>query len=108
MNNNLGVILKARRKEKGLTLMQLSSLSGLNYAHIGHIERGERFPKGSTLMKLADPLGFSEFELCKLAGFISQDADEEMEIPKGKCPLCGELNPLDVIRCIYCSENMRR
>ena len=106
--NNLGVILKARRKEKGLTLVQLSSLSGLHTAHIGRIERGERFPKGSSLRKLADPLGFSEIELCKLAGFISHDADEEMEIPKVKCPCCGELNPLDVTRCIYCSGNMRR
>ena len=106
MDNNLGVILKARRKEKGLTLMQLSSLSGLNYAHIGHIERGERFPKGSTLRKLADPLGFSEFELCELAGFISHDAVDRLD--KVKCPCCGELNPLDVTRCIYCSGNMRR
>ena len=106
MNNNLGVILKARRKEKGLTLMQLSSLSGLHTAHIGRIERGERFPKGSTLRKLAEPLGFSEFELCKLAGFISQDTVHRVD--KVKCPCCGELNPLDVTRCIYCSGNMRR
>ena len=107
-NNNLGVILKARRKEKGLTLTQLSRLSGVSAAHIARSERGERFPSGHILRKLAKPLDFSEIELCKLAGFISQDADEEMEIPKVKCPHCGELNPLDVTRCIYCSGNMRR
>ncbi|MBA7633367.1 hypothetical protein ES703_40933 [subsurface metagenome] len=102
MNNNLGAILRARRKEKGLTLTQLSSLSGLHTAHIGRIETGERFPKGSTLSKLAEPLGFSEFELCRLAGFISQDAVDGVE-----CSYCGGLNPVDVTRCIHCLRNVR-
>ena len=76
-NNNLGIILKARRKERGLTLTQLSSLSGLVTSHIGRIEKGERFPAGHTLMKLAEPLGFSELELCKLAGFLSRDSSDD-------------------------------
>jgi len=76
-NNNLGIILKARRREKGLTLTQLSSLSGLHTSHIARIERGERFPAGRTLRRLAEPLGFSELELCKLAGFISRDATDD-------------------------------
>ena len=76
-NNNLGVILKARRREKGLTLAQLSSLSGLHPSHIARIERGERFPTGLMLRKFAEPLGFSELELCKLAGFISRDATDD-------------------------------
>ena len=106
MNNDLGVILKARRKEKGLKLVDLSKLSGLHPSHIARIERGERFPTGRTLRKLAKPLDFSELELCKLAGFISQDVVDRVD--KVKCPYCGELNPLDVIRCIYCRGNMRR
>ena len=76
-NNNLGIILKARRREKGLTLTQLSSLSRLHTSHIARIERGERFPTGRTLRRLAEPLGFSELELCKLAGFISRDATDD-------------------------------
>ncbi len=75
--DNLGVILKKRRKEKGLKLREVSKLSGLGTAHIARIERGERFPTGRTLRKLAEPLGFSEFELCKLAGFISRDATDD-------------------------------
>ena len=77
MDNNLGLILRERRKEKKLTLTQLSSESGLHPSHIARIERGERFPTGRTLKKLADPLGFSELELCKLAGFIPRDASDE-------------------------------
>lgn len=77
VNNNLGVILKNRRKEKGLRLVDVSKLSGVSMAHITRIERGERFPTGRTLRKLAEPLGFSELELYKLAGFISRDATDD-------------------------------
>lgn len=77
MNNNLGVILKARRRERGLTLTQLASLSGVSMSHVGRIERGERFPSGPILRRLAKPLGFSELELCKLAGFISRDTTDD-------------------------------
>ncbi|GAI70158.1 unnamed protein product [marine sediment metagenome] len=77
MNNTLGLILRVRRREKGLRLVDLSKLSGLHHAHIARLERGERFPTGRTLKKLAEPLGFSELELCKLAGFIPRDAEDD-------------------------------
>ena len=76
-NNNLGAVLKARRREKGLSLVVLSKLSGLHSSHIARIERGERFPTGRVLKRLAKPLDFSEFELCKLAGFIPRDATDD-------------------------------
>ena len=74
MNNNLGLILKERRKEKGLTLTQLGGLSGMSAAFIGRVERGERLPSGNFLRKFAKSLGFGEVELLKLAGFLSEDA----------------------------------
>ncbi|GAI66369.1 unnamed protein product [marine sediment metagenome] len=77
MDNTLGLILRARRKDKGLKLVDLSELSGLHHSHIARLERGERFPTGRTLKKLAEPLGFSELELCKLAGFIPRDAADD-------------------------------
>jgi len=81
--NNLGLILRERRREKELTLTQLSNLSGVSTSHVGRIERGERVPSGHILRKLAKPLGFSELELCKLAGFLSEDAvDRRMDMLK--------------------------
>jgi len=80
-NNNLGLILKARRREKGLTLTQLSRLSGLHLGHIARIERGERFPKGYTLKKLAKPLDFTEIELFKMAGLLSSDKTSDVPLP---------------------------
>ena len=75
--NNLGLILKKRRKEKKLTLVQFSSLSGVSAPHIGRVERGERFPSAHILIKLAEPLGFREAELLMLAGYLSRDDSQD-------------------------------
>lgn len=77
MDNSLGRALQDRRKARELTLNQLSGISGVSAAHIGRIETGKRFPSARILRKLADPLGFSEVELLKLAGFLSRDETDE-------------------------------
>lgn len=77
MENKLGETLKDRRKAKGLTLQQVSISSGVSTAHIGRIERGQRFPSARILRKLAQPFGFTEVELLKLAGFLSRDETDE-------------------------------
>lgn len=74
---NLGLILKGRRKEKGLSLSELSAMSGVHTSYLGRIERGERHPSGRILRKLAKPLGVGEVQLFKEAGFLSQDAADE-------------------------------
>jgi len=71
--NNLGRIIKERRKAKNLTLKRLADMSGVHLAHLGRIERGERFPSAHVLRVLAEPLGFAEIDLFKLAGFLSRD-----------------------------------
>ena len=77
MTNNLGEILKQHRKAKGLTLQLLSQRSKVSVSHVARIERGERFPSGHILHKLASPLDFSEVELLKLANFMSRDASDD-------------------------------
>ena len=74
MDKNLGVILKARRQERGLTLTQLGSLAGIHPSHVGRLEQGKRSLSGPILRKLVKPLGFGETELLKIAGFMSEDA----------------------------------
>ncbi len=68
---NLGVILKQQRLRMPLTLRELTDLSGVSSSHLGRIERGERFPSGSILRRIAKPLGFEEEELFTLAGYLS-------------------------------------
>jgi transcriptional regulator with XRE-family HTH domain len=68
---NLGRILKQQRVSLPLTLRELSSMAGVSASHLGRIERGERFPSGSVLRRIAGPLGFEEDELFTLAGYLS-------------------------------------
>jgi transcriptional regulator with XRE-family HTH domain len=71
VNTNLGKILKQQRQSLPLTLRDLSAMSGVSASHLGRIERGERFPSGSILRRIAKPLGFGEDELFTLAGYLS-------------------------------------
>jgi transcriptional regulator with XRE-family HTH domain len=48
----LGEKLYTLRKRHGLTQMQLADLLGINYNHVGKMERGERSPSLETLFKL--------------------------------------------------------
>lgn len=52
----IGKRLRTRRKEVGLSLTDLSRLSGSTASTLSHIERGTRDVKLSTLVALADAL----------------------------------------------------
>jgi transcriptional regulator with XRE-family HTH domain len=73
-SNNLGEIIRQGRITMRLTLSQLSAVSGVSSSHLGRIERGERYPSGSILRRIAEPLGFEEGELFTLAGYLSPTA----------------------------------
>ena len=72
----LGEIIKELRKRRGLTPKDLARSAGVHFSEIYRIEHGQRFPRAQTLKKLAKPLGISEIELFKLAGFLSEDESE--------------------------------
>ena len=76
-NYNLGVKLRERRKQEGLTLIKLGELTGVDASYLGRIERGKRFPSANILRKLAVPLEYSEAELLKLAGYLSPDRTDK-------------------------------
>lgn len=55
--SNIGQIIKARRKELGLTQNTLALLSQVGINTIVSIERGSKSPSIETLTKVADVLG---------------------------------------------------
>ena len=57
MCNSIGQIIKARRKELGLTQNTLALLSQVGINTIVSIERGSKSPSVDTLTKVADVLG---------------------------------------------------
>lgn len=88
--NNLGEVIKERRQAKNLTLRQLEATSGVSASHLARIEMGKRFPSGRILGKLAGPLGFTQIELLKLAGYMSQD-DSDARIDRLKAGIKREI-----------------
>lgn len=106
--SNLGAILRQQRVTTPLTLQQLSAMSGVSPSHLGRIERGERFPSGSILRKLAKPLGFEEDELFTLAGYLSPQssavAEDRMDYIGGQLdPYVGRMlsqEPIEVQRAV--------
>ena len=49
-----GEKLRILRTQRGLTLRQLSELLDVGYSYIGKMERGERLPNVTMLVKIAD------------------------------------------------------
>lgn len=73
----LGVIVRARRRERHLTQVELARLVGVTAQTISNLERGEtERVNGATLSRLAGALGVSEVELdvTRLAGSVTVNA----------------------------------
>jgi transcriptional regulator with XRE-family HTH domain len=60
---DVGDRLRAGREQRGLTLEQLSELSGLSKAHLSRLESGERQPSIAALLDLSSALGLRMSEL---------------------------------------------
>jgi transcriptional regulator with XRE-family HTH domain len=71
---NIGRVIRQRRLMTLMTLRDLSVAAGVSSSHLGRIERGERFPSGRTLRKIAGPLGFSEVELFTWANYLPSES----------------------------------
>jgi transcriptional regulator with XRE-family HTH domain len=99
-DKNLGKIIKQQRAMRGLTLQQLGEMSGVSSSHLGRIERGERFPSGRILQKISRPLGFSETELFKLAGLLS---DQTLKIAEDS-PYQGDGRLDPAVRMVLSQE----
>ena len=90
---DLGRILKQQRVSLPLTLRELSSMAGVSASHLGRIERGERFPSGSVLRRIAGPLGFEEDELFTLAGYLSPQQHPSLAESRAQYGGRGDLDP---------------
>ena len=66
--NEFGKTLKQRRLLIPLTLRELAARSGVSASHLARVERGERFPSGHILRKLARPLGDIHLYTSKVKG----------------------------------------
>lgn len=73
----VGERIRAVRKSKGLTQLQLAELSNLDDAYIGAVERGERNFTIDTLEKIQNALQVDAADLLKI--IKSSDKDEVVQ-----------------------------
>ncbi|HJJ07564.1 MAG TPA: helix-turn-helix transcriptional regulator [Clostridiaceae bacterium] len=57
------ILLKEIREEKNITLRKLSEVTGISKSHLSYIERGEREPTLSVVVRIALALNIDEKEL---------------------------------------------
>ncbi|WP_438351578.1 helix-turn-helix domain-containing protein [Paenibacillus sp. FA6] len=101
--NELGSHIKMLRKKRGMTLMELETLSGVSNSYLSQIENGKFKPSTDILVKLAGPLRESPLNLIVKAGHVSKviagsdnlrhDAREILIRAKNQLTKDGELNP---------------
>ena len=105
-SNEIGKTLKQQRLRLELTLRELAARSGVSQSHLARIERGERFPSGHILRKIAKPLDLDESLLMTIAGYLppeSSEGGEEHRIFKGLNPYVAKVlseEPVHVQRAV--------
>lgn len=102
---DLARVIKQQRAMMGLTMKELSDASGVSQSHLGRIERGERFPSGRTLTKIAKPLGTNEMQLFTFAGYLhpQPSVGSEALLGGGLDPYVAKVlgqEPVDVQRAV--------
>jgi transcriptional regulator with XRE-family HTH domain len=60
-----GEKLRTLRNRRELTLRQLSDLLEVGYSYIGKMERGEKIPNASMIVKIADIFGVTADQLMR-------------------------------------------
>ncbi|WP_036179694.1 helix-turn-helix domain-containing protein [Ureibacillus massiliensis] len=68
MEESLGALLKKLRKEKELTLNQLSDLTGISQPYLSQLESNKRKPSAVYLHRISDVLDVPYSALIKLSG----------------------------------------
>ncbi|MGB9905617.1 MAG: helix-turn-helix domain-containing protein, partial [Desulfotomaculales bacterium] len=72
--NNFGKFLRKLRKERGLTIRQLETYSGVSNAYLSQVETGKRgVPSPEILEKLAPVLKVSYELLMEKAGYLKSN-----------------------------------
>jgi SOS-response transcriptional repressor LexA len=77
-DKKFGKKLKELRQNQNLKIRELENLSGVSNAYLSQLENGKRGkPSPEIIKKLAPYLNVSYTELMKMAGYITEDLNEE-------------------------------
>jgi transcriptional regulator with XRE-family HTH domain len=93
---HLGDVIRKLRNERGLNLVQLSKLAGVNKATISEIERGEANPRADTLTKIAVALGVTSAQM--YAATVHPQPETRVAPPHDEVEMLERFRVLDVAR----------
>lgn len=78
--SELGLYIKEKRKEKGLSIRRLAELSDISHTEVKRIEDGLRKQTSPLVLRsIATALGVQYEELMAAAGYIDEPASVETE-----------------------------
>jgi transcriptional regulator with XRE-family HTH domain len=99
----LGEYLKKMRKEKKLTLKELSKLSGVSYSQISKIESNIHKPTVDTLVRLSNALSIDVDQLLQYKeSYVADRREKDIDVDKKysilikynrTCQMCGAKAP---------------
>ncbi|WP_394581220.1 helix-turn-helix domain-containing protein [Cytobacillus firmus] len=100
----IGEFLRLARKEKNITLRQLSDLTHISFSQLGKIEREEHKPTRENSLKIAEALQIDQTILFKLLGYQHENIEKSHSVDpllrykvlvrdRFKCKVCGEGPP---------------
>jgi transcriptional regulator with XRE-family HTH domain len=78
LDKGIGILIREKRKELGLSLKKVEELSGVNSSYINRIENGKRScPSYPILQSLAKPL---DLNILEILGIDNEDHGEAWEL----------------------------
>lgn len=75
-NTGLGTQIRAIRRARGLTLVQLAAMADLSHPFLSQLERGQARPSMASLERIARALGTSQVELMAAAADLARKPDD--------------------------------
>jgi len=98
MDTTLGILIRASRHERGLTLEGLAKLVGVTPGALSHIESGRRLPSPSNAVAIADALGIPREEILLALDHEHSDrrrssVDRDEPVPESYQPRTSDSMP---------------
>lgn len=72
-DNEFGEYIKSARKERNMTLVEMSQAADISFSQLSKIERGQSVPTKAKVESIAEALGLDTQALLLMAGYADDD-----------------------------------
>jgi transcriptional regulator with XRE-family HTH domain len=101
MSMDIGTFIHVERKKAKMTLKQLGKSTGISESYISRVETGGRQkPSAEVLIKIADVLDISSFNILTIAGYLPQEEEKKTFILEVRETKLNNLHPLELLKAM--------